>query len=244
VVLGPDGVLSFAALQDALWKSRSGDLVYLAFDLFHLDGLDLRPLPLIERKVALKKLLGGRRVADSIRYSDHVRGQGEAFYAHACPLGLEGILSKLGRSPCRARRTSEWLKIKCHLRQEMVIGGWQESDKQGRSHALMSQSLDLLVKATARWAGLKTYLQLAVAARQLRYQPLDHRRLVRDLSEKADLALAAAFRDRHRMPQLRRIQPDKTLAILPHGSSPMPEARLGPPEQPSILFGMKGRATG
>jgi hypothetical protein len=49
----------------------------------------------------------------------------------------------------------------------------------------MSQSPDLLVKAIAHWAGLKTYLRLAVATRQLRYQPLDHRRLVRDLSEKA-----------------------------------------------------------
>ena len=60
-------------------------------------------------------------------------GQGEAFYAHACRLGLEGIVSKLARSPYRSRRTSEWLKVKCLLRQEMVIGGWQESDKQGRS---------------------------------------------------------------------------------------------------------------
>ena len=48
-------------------------------------------------------------------------------------VGLEGIISKLARSPYRPRRTTEWLKVKCLLRQEMVIGGWQESDKQGRS---------------------------------------------------------------------------------------------------------------
>ena len=108
----------------------------------------------------------------------------------------------------------------------------------------MPQSPDLPVKAIARRAGLKTYLQLAVATRQLPYQPLDRRRLVRDLSEKADLALAAAVRHRDRMLQLRRIKRDKTLAILLHGPSSMPEARLGPPEQPSILSGMNGRATG
>ena len=106
------------------------------------------------------------------------------------------------------------------------------------------QSPDLPVKAIARRTGLKTCLQLAVAARQLRYQPRDCRRLVRDLSQKADLAPAPALRDRYRMLQLRRIKRDKTLAILPHGPSSMPEARLGPPEQPSILSGMKGRATG
>jgi len=132
-VLGPDGVTSFAALQDALSKGRAADLVYFAFDLLHLDGFDLTPLPLIERKAALKKLLGRRPGGGPIRYSDHVQGQGRAFYAHACKLGLEGIVSKLARSPYRARRTSEWLKVKCLLRQEMVIAGWQESDKQGRS---------------------------------------------------------------------------------------------------------------
>jgi len=42
-------------------------------------------------------------------------------------------VSKLARSPYPARRTSEWLKVKCLLRQEMVIGGWQDSEKQGRS---------------------------------------------------------------------------------------------------------------
>jgi hypothetical protein len=108
----------------------------------------------------------------------------------------------------------------------------------------MSQSPNLAVKAIARRAGLKTYLQLAVATRQLPYQPLDRRRPVRDLSQKADLALAAAFRDRYRVLQLRVSNATKTLAILPDGPSSMPEARLGPPEQPSILFGMKGRATG
>jgi bifunctional non-homologous end joining protein LigD len=88
-VLGPDGVTSFAALQDALSKDHSADLVYFAFDLLHLDGLDLTPLPLIERKAALKNLLGRRRGAGPILYSDHIQGQGGRFYAHACKLGLE-----------------------------------------------------------------------------------------------------------------------------------------------------------
>jgi len=48
-------------------------------------------------------------------------------------LGLEGGVSKLARSPYRPRRTTEWLKVKCLLRREMVIGGWQDSDMQGRS---------------------------------------------------------------------------------------------------------------
>jgi bifunctional non-homologous end joining protein LigD len=69
------GVTSFAALQDALSKGGSADLVYFVFDLLHLDGLDLRPLPLIERKGTLKKLLGRRGKAGQIRYSDHIQGR-------------------------------------------------------------------------------------------------------------------------------------------------------------------------
>jgi bifunctional non-homologous end joining protein LigD len=68
-------VTSFAALQDALSKGGSADLVYFVFDLLHLDGLDLRPLPLIERKGTLKKLLGRRGKAGQIRYSDHIQGR-------------------------------------------------------------------------------------------------------------------------------------------------------------------------
>ena len=49
---GEDGVTSFAALQDTLSKSRSGDLVYFVFDLLLLDRLDLRPLPLIRTWLA------------------------------------------------------------------------------------------------------------------------------------------------------------------------------------------------
>jgi bifunctional non-homologous end joining protein LigD len=120
-------------LQDVLSKGHSADLVYFTFNLLYLDRLDLTRLPLIERKAALKKLLGHRRGAGPIRHSDHVQGQGGRFHTHACKLGLEGIVSKLAKSPHRPRKTTEWLKVKCLLRQEMVIGGYQDSAKQGRS---------------------------------------------------------------------------------------------------------------
>jgi bifunctional non-homologous end joining protein LigD len=133
VVLDANGVSSFAALQESLKHTRRDDLTYQVFDILHLDGKDLTGLPLVERKRILKALLGRVRADTPVRYSDHVQGGGAAFYNHACRWGLEGIVSKLARSPYRSRRTTEWLKVKCLLRQEMVIGGWQESDKQGRS---------------------------------------------------------------------------------------------------------------
>src|SRR5215470_16872285 len=131
-VLDADGVSSFAALQDALSRSQGARLSYHVFDVLHLDGKDLTGLALLERKEVLAGLLqlpkGG-----PVRYSSHLKGQGPAFFKLACEKGVEGIVSKLASAPYRTRRTTEWLKVKCLQRQEFVIGGWQESEKEGRS---------------------------------------------------------------------------------------------------------------
>jgi ATP-dependent DNA ligase len=62
------------------------------FDLLYLDGRNLMPLPVAQRKADLAALLESRDGA--IRFSDHQIGQGPAFHQHACALGLEGIVSK------------------------------------------------------------------------------------------------------------------------------------------------------
>ena len=67
--------------------------------------------------------------ARSIRYSDHVEGNGPAFFEQACKLGLEGIISKRADSTYQAARGRDWQKIKCGMRQEFVIGGY--TDPQG-----------------------------------------------------------------------------------------------------------------
>jgi bifunctional non-homologous end joining protein LigD len=62
-----------------------------------------------------------------VRYSDHVEGKGVAFFKEAQRKEIEGIMAKLATSPYRTgERSSEWLKIKTHLRQEAVIGGFTE----------------------------------------------------------------------------------------------------------------------
>jgi bifunctional non-homologous end joining protein LigD len=123
-VLGEDGVTSFAALQDALSRGQAQRLTYHVFDLLHLDGRDLRALPLIERKALLELLLARLPKGSPVRYSNHVEGQCPAFFAQACKLHLEGIVSKRAAAAYRSRRTEDWLKVKCLNRQEFVIGGW------------------------------------------------------------------------------------------------------------------------
>jgi bifunctional non-homologous end joining protein LigD len=125
VVLKPDGTTSFQALQNALNEDRKSALVYYAFDLLHLDGWDLRPAPLTARKEALRALLGENQ---TIRYSDHVQGQGEGFYQQACSFGLEGIIAKRADAPYRSGRGKDWLKVKCLKRQEFVVAGFTDPE--------------------------------------------------------------------------------------------------------------------
>jgi bifunctional non-homologous end joining protein LigD len=117
----PSGATSFQALQRR-GSDSSSPLVYFVFDLLHLDGWDLREVPLLERKRALQRLLAAAPLA--LRFSDHVRGQGPAFFEQARQAGLEGVVSKRAEAPYRPGRGGDWRKSKCRLSQEMVIGGW------------------------------------------------------------------------------------------------------------------------
>jgi bifunctional non-homologous end joining protein LigD len=123
-VLQPDGTTSFQSLQNLLGKgSREGTLTYFVFDLLHLDGHDLTRAPLHARKALLRALLQNARDG-VLRFSEHVEGDGRAFQAEACRLGLEGIVSKRREAPYTPGRGRDWLKAKCRREQELVIGGY------------------------------------------------------------------------------------------------------------------------
>jgi DNA ligase D-like protein (predicted ligase) len=123
----PDGRTSFQAMQNASGPSKRGTLVYFVFDLLRLNGDNLQALALAERKARLKKLVGAKKTGP-IRYSDHIQGNGNAFFAEACRAGLEGIVSKRRDEPYRAGRHGGWLKTKCVQRQEFVIGGFTDPE--------------------------------------------------------------------------------------------------------------------
>ena len=125
------GHTSFSALQVALKEDRGG-FGYYIFDLLHLDGKDLRKQPLIERKKLLQTLLNGVPKQGPLLYSDHIEGDGDRAFGHACDLKLEGIVSKQANASYRSGRTKNWLKSKCGMEQEFVVIGWSPSDKTGR----------------------------------------------------------------------------------------------------------------
>lgn len=102
-----------------------GSLVYYVFDILWCDGHDLRTMPLINRKQVLKSLFPAQ--SGTIRVSDYVEAKGKSFFEQSQKLGLEGVVAKNASSPYRENdRGQAWLKIKNHLRQEVVIGGFTE----------------------------------------------------------------------------------------------------------------------
>ena len=122
----PDGRTSFQALPRV--GGGTATLLYFVFDLLHLDGEDVARLPLDERKVRLQALLAPFASATLLRYSAHVVGGGERFFAVACERGLEGIVSKRRDRRYEPGRGGGWVKTKCWLRQEVVVGGFTEPE--------------------------------------------------------------------------------------------------------------------
>ncbi|MFN3856271.1 MAG: DNA ligase D [Caulobacter sp.] len=131
VALDDDGSPSFAGLQAALSGNDTGELIFFAFDLLMVEGEDLRPTPLAERKARLAALLADAR--PHIRYVEHFQQAGEAVLSSACRMSLEGIISKDLSAPYSSGRSTSWTKAKCRAGHEVVIGGWTTTGSAFRS---------------------------------------------------------------------------------------------------------------
>lgn len=123
VVPGEGGKTDFATLQKSL-TGKADNLVMVAFDLLYLDGRDLRKLPLLERKAALKALLAGT----PIEYSDHFDLDGAELYRRVCAGELEGVVSKIADSPYGGQRGNYWVKTTCAHRETLAIAGFKIKD--------------------------------------------------------------------------------------------------------------------
>jgi bifunctional non-homologous end joining protein LigD len=121
VALRPEGVSSFPELQAALSAGADHRLHFYAFDLLHLNGWDMRPCALVDRKRVLAGLDGW---GGMIRYSEHVEGSAGGLYQRACAMDLEGIVCKSVSAPYRSGRSSSWVKVKCDLRGQLIVVGW------------------------------------------------------------------------------------------------------------------------
>jgi bifunctional non-homologous end joining protein LigD len=107
VVSDSKGIADFELLHS---RENDGAALLWAFDLLQLDGIDLRQRALEERKERLRCLLLPTEAG--IHFTEDLAGDGVTIFAHACKLGLEGIVSKDRTRPYRSGPSKTWLKVK------------------------------------------------------------------------------------------------------------------------------------
>jgi len=101
------GIPNFKRLR---YRRHDASVFLYAFDLIQLDGDDLRREPFEVRKATLASVLA--KASAGLRLNDHIEADGAAVFAHACKMGLEGIVSKRKDSTYRSGRSPDWLKSK------------------------------------------------------------------------------------------------------------------------------------
>lgn len=118
------GEMNFQALQSYLKNLNRAKILYFVFDLPYCNDYNLTQVPLIDRKEILRTLCVSLPPNANIVYSEFIQGNGKQVYQEAYHASLEGIMSKKCDSSYQSKRSHDWIKIKCHKRQEFVIGGY------------------------------------------------------------------------------------------------------------------------
>ncbi|HLY43806.1 MAG TPA: DNA ligase D [Terracidiphilus sp.] len=132
VVLDSHGRANFGDLQASFQKKADRHLLYFAFDVLHLNGHNLRELSLLRRKEILTDVLSGIDPVSPLRMCEHIEAPGDQVLKSACKLGAEGIVSKVASARYTSGRSVAWLKMKCGLQQEFVVGGFTPPSNGGR----------------------------------------------------------------------------------------------------------------
>lgn len=125
LVLDEKGRSNFGDLQN--WRSEAdGELVFYVFDLLWYEGKNLMELPLYQRQAILKDILPTDD--DRLRLGPVFNADGIEFFHAAEKMGLEGIIAKKKNSTYSPDlRSKQWLKVKVHKRQEVIIAGYTKN---------------------------------------------------------------------------------------------------------------------
>lgn len=141
IVQDEEGRSDFPALRTAIGRSPER-LVFMAFDLLHLDGRDLRPFAVEQRRERLEELLGGFDPANPIHFSADVRGGGVQFFDAVDAMGLEGIVSKKRGTRYASGRAKTWLKTKAWTEAEYLVVGTEATPGEPVSALLARETED------------------------------------------------------------------------------------------------------
>ncbi len=142
-VQDPRGVTSLDLLEEALSEGASHAMTYFAFDLCYLDGYDLSAARLADRKAALHGLIDPLIDERSpVQFSEHIEGDGDALFAQASRLGLEGIVSKKADARYVQARAASWVKVKRVDVDTFVIIGYLSNMPRSASSLILAEERD------------------------------------------------------------------------------------------------------
>ena len=141
VALDDKGRPSFEEIQQRMGLTSESEVrrkmnlvpvIYMVFDLLWQDGHSLLDQPYTERRRHLGQL---KLSGPSWQTPPWEKGGGEAMLEASAKAGLEGVMAKkLDSNYEPGRRSGEWLTVKNHNRQELVIGGWLEGQGKRRGY--------------------------------------------------------------------------------------------------------------
>jgi bifunctional non-homologous end joining protein LigD len=135
-----------------LLQRGEGAIVFVAFDVLHLEGHDVTPLPYADRR---RLLLDAFEPGERWLVPNH-HDDGAALLAATAERGLEGIMAKRRTSPyLPGKRSPAWRKVKHRPQQELVIGGWLpgEGNRSGLFASLLLGHYDAPGQPPLRYAG-------------------------------------------------------------------------------------------
>lgn len=142
VALDDNGRPSFQLLQRRMHvadsaaiarRAKSSPVLIMLFDLLYADGRSYLTEPWTARRQALEALaINAGRWQTPDAYQG--RGAGKKLYAAAMKMDLEGIICKRADSLyIPGARSRDWVKVKVHQRQEVVIGGYLAMKSMGEN---------------------------------------------------------------------------------------------------------------
>lgn len=101
-----------------------GKVTYHVFDIMWIDGRNVTQLPLEERRALLDQL----PIKDPLHRVELIDDPSP--WERAQKEGWEGVIAKRRGSIYEHRRSKEWLKMKCELFEDFIVGGF--TDPQGK----------------------------------------------------------------------------------------------------------------
>jgi bifunctional non-homologous end joining protein LigD len=130
VAMDESGNSQFEMLQPRMGLENPGEALktgipvyYYIFDILYFDGYDLTGLAIVDRKRVLEIALA---YDGPLHYLEERIGGGLEYFDEACKKGWEGLIAKRADGPYVHGRSGDWLKFKCVMNQELVIGGYTE----------------------------------------------------------------------------------------------------------------------